>query len=580
MEPIDYRGALTRGWRLMLVLGLIGLVVGLLLPSSSTTVWTSTSQLGAVPAPTLSDGSSPLSTGVPTDQIIFFANSDQVIAAAGRLAGLNKNTAVLRDRIRVTGPATNASGVPTGQAGVVSIQAQGPTQNDSVSLNRAFAFALDTKINAEANQELKAQQMQVYTQILTVQKQLNSQTDQAGVTATALENELTALETKQAQLALETPSTGITILEDASHATKSSTPLIDSRPLRGLAGLLIGVLLGAAVALVVSLFDKRLRTATRAGEAFGYPVVAEIHDQSVQSSETYRMLALAVLTEPLASRARDGGAVDDYELMYDQLELAASGVGGGDTAPATSAGPPDPSAPPSDSRRVVLVTSPGREPSRAVVGASLATSCAESGRSVVVISTGSIPTDGQHAYTRPVAVDPAEVAALLEETSVPGVSVLPIERLAAHSSQLMSVAPGVIAALRDLVDLVIFDVPPLLTVHHGEGLVPMVDVVVVVAEYRLTTADHLRRSGALLERLSAPVSGLVFTNVPVRGQTFETSDHVAYGEGSDQVLTGEANVVDEQLVSVSTNAEANESTRGPSANLEGPHHDGDADPQS
>ncbi len=566
MEPIDYRGALARGWRLMLVLGLIGLVVGLLLPSHTHTIWKSTSQLGALPPPELNNQTSPLSTGVPTDQIIFFANSDQVIAAAGHIAELGENSAVVRDRIRVTGPAVNASGVSTGQAGVVTIQAQGPTQTDSVKLNRAFAYALVTKVNAEAAAELKGQQSQVYMQILDVQKQLNSQADQAGVTATALEGELTALETRQAQLAIQSPSTGITILESASHASESTAPLIDSRPLRGLAGLLIGVVLGAAIALIVSLFDKRLRTSARASEAFGYPVVAEIHDQSVQSSEKYRMLALAVFSEPLASRSREGSGVDDYELVYDQLDLVTAGAVGGDSlASRTIAGGPA-LASGLEPRRVVLVASPGSEPTRAIVAASLATSCAESGRTVVVISTGSVPMNGESAYAPPAIIESSEVAALLEETSVPGVSVLPMEQLASHSSQLMSVAPGVIAALRDLVDLVIIDVPPLLTVHHGEGLVPLVDVVVLVAEHRLTTAEQLRHSGALLERLSAPVSGLVFTNVPVRTHTFVTSDDIVGGEGPEQVL--EEPESDQPLASVSTPTEesgaelSSASTRG------------------
>ncbi len=168
---------------------------------------------------------------------------------------------------------------------------------------------------------------------------------------------------------------------------------------------------------------------------------------------------------------------------------------------------------------------------------------------------------------------------------MPGVSVLPMERLASHSSQLMSVAPGVIAALRDLVDLVIIDVPPLLTVHHGEGLVPLVDVVVVVAEHRLTTADQLRRSGALLERLSAPVSGLVFTNVPVRTQTVVTSDDVVEGRRDrEQALTGETeDEASAYLVSDANSSETDATvcrTSAPSSASEEPGHDGDADSRS
>ncbi len=563
MEPIDYRGALARGWRLMAVLGLIGLLLGLLLPAGGTTQWKATSQVGALPADTLGGaGSSPLSTGVPTDQIIFYASSDQVLAAAGKQADLNTNTAVLRDRVSFVGPTTNSNGQPVGVSGVVTVSSTGPSQANAVDLNRAFVIQLGKKVNEEATQQLRAQQIQVFSSILAVTKQLNGLTDQAGVTATAYESELTALETRQAQLATETPYTGYTILELASHATQTKLPIIDSRAVRGLIGLLVGVLLGAALALLVSLFDKRLRSATRAKAVFGYSVVTEIHHHSVRSTEEFRMLALAVLHEPLAHRTHErGGSLDDIDIMYDRLDLVPAEATAG-TAGALSAAAPRAELPAGpEKRQVVLVASPGSEPARAAVGADLATSCAESGRRVVVVSTGAIATDSDGAYTAPARVDPAQVAALLEDTSVPGVSVLPIQRLAAHSSQLLSVVPSVIESLRDLVDLVIFDVPPFLTVHHGEGLVPMVDAVVIVAEYRVTTSDQLRRTGDILQRLSAPVAGLVFANVPARSPEQEQpKSSIGEPEGSEDLLGGNSEH-EPQFASVTTEPDA--TTAGP-----------------
>ena len=65
------------------------------------------------------------------------------------------------------------------------------------------------------------------------------------------------------------------------------------------AGLLLGLLVGALLALAAWLLDRRLKTAKRAQTAFGYPVVAEIPALSSDSTEPYRMLWLSVFREPL-----------------------------------------------------------------------------------------------------------------------------------------------------------------------------------------------------------------------------------------------------------------------------------------
>ena len=68
--------------------------------------------------------------------------------------------------------------------------------------------------------------------------------------------------------------------------------------------------------------------------------------------------------------------------------------------------------------------------------------------------------------------------------------------------------PEVLDALREVVDVVILDVPSFLSVHHGQGLAPLADLVLIVGERRLTTTDELRRTSAVLRRLGAPVVGM------------------------------------------------------------------------
>ncbi len=177
-------------------------------------------------------------------------------------------------------------------------------------------------------------------------------------------------------------------------------------------------------------------------------------------------------------------------------------------------------------RSVVMVTSPGSEPTRAAVAVNLASVCAEIGQRVVIVTTDGIDahvderelprilaplTDGESDRRLTGPLRPDDVQDRLEDTSVAGVSFLALQQFVAHTSQVVIRIPEVLDALRDVVDVVILDVPSFLSVHHGQGLAPLADLVLIVGERRLTTTDELRRTSAVLRRLGAPVVGMALT---------------------------------------------------------------------
>jgi Mrp family chromosome partitioning ATPase len=177
-------------------------------------------------------------------------------------------------------------------------------------------------------------------------------------------------------------------------------------------------------------------------------------------------------------------------------------------------------------RTVVMVASPAAEPTRAEVVLNLATVCAEIGQRVAVVTTSGVEAydggtgalaaagpvvseDGDRRLIAPLKV--SDVQGFLDETQVPGVSLLDLRHFVAHPTQVVIRVPGVLSALREIVDVVILDVPSFLTVHHGQALAPLTDVVLVVGQRRLTTLDELRRTRAILKRLGAPVVGMALT---------------------------------------------------------------------
>jgi hypothetical protein len=191
-------------------------------------------------------------------------------------------------------------------------------------------------------------------------------------------------------------------------------------------------------------------------------------------------------------------------------------------------------------RRVVMVTSPGEESSLTEVVMNLATVSAEIGQRVVILSTAGLagpegnselplpaslwwkqwpsPRHGSELSPEDVRVrlltgpvSPADVEDLLGDTGIPGVSQLDIRHFVGHPAQVVVRAPEVLDALLKIVDVVILEVPSYLSVHHGEGLTPLADAVLVVGERRTTSIPQVRRASAALTRLGAPVVGMTLT---------------------------------------------------------------------
>jgi Mrp family chromosome partitioning ATPase len=298
-----------------------------------------------------------------------------------------------------------------------------------------------------------------------------------------------------------------------------------SRKVRVGAGLAIGAGIGAAIVLLRELLDKRLRNAARAEANFGFPVVVEIptavlgaspaaalapmvdviREPDSPGAEAYRMLRMSVMLEGLAPTS---GPTDPYAMGMD-------GGLGGLLPPQTKTA--DGPARELRDRHVVLVVSPGSEPTRPHVAANLAAIYAEAGQRVVVVSTGEVEArlKGSSRVSVNGDISTEDVEAQLQPSRLEHVSRLPLSPFISRSGELVTRGPAILDAARALSDVIIVEVPPLLAVHHAEALVHSVDVVLVVAECRVTTFDQARRAGDLLRRMGAPVLGVVLTNVRI-----------------------------------------------------------------
>ncbi len=484
--------AVRRSWRLMLALAVIGGLVAVLLP-------TSTPKVKVKPYPWLASAvaGAESTTGfgkpaVSATNIQFWAAKQNVKLSAIEAAGLSKET---------TGLLPHMKAFPTtlGQANVKKPKASKSTSTKSGGV---VLFEAAGKSSKKA--------------ILLVD-------DYVAAVEKSVDNAFALAQKQQAKIGkkvLPSGKSGFTVIRPAGkHTTRKLVSVhkaskLASKKVRGLAGVLGGVILAVLIVVLREFLDRTVRTSAAAEAAFHYPVVAEIpmpprvggeargavlqvaEDPASSSAEAFRMLRMSVLFEAMA----------DSVPNTDPFAEA-----GGWAAPAREPyRMPEPG-----SRQVVLVVSPGTEDTRAVVAANLGAAFGEAGQRVIVISTADIDSGhrGARALGAPPHVGAAELQAELQPSRVPNVARLSLRPFVANSGQLVTAAPVIMQAAREIADAVIIEVPPLLAVHHGEALVHAVDVVLIVSECGATTVSHARRTGDLLRRIGAPVLGVVLTQV-------------------------------------------------------------------
>jgi capsular polysaccharide biosynthesis protein len=333
MDLSDYWSALVRGWWLIVIFALGGLVVGLALPKSATppTKYQSTSSMGAAPSAGPGEQSSALVSGAITpDQILYYASTDAVMGWTKGLAGINEPIPYLRDQIALLGPAANnapANAPSSGLNGVVRVKVNAGTPQAALAINNAFDEAMEFEVANVANQSLQGAIKANQATLGRVYLELLSGKFPFGVTREGLQLQVNSLQNNLASLTLQQPVTGFTLLQYPSVITVTKihhTSALNRRPVRAAAGLGVGVILGALAALGLWLLDKRLKTAKRAQAAFAYPIVAEIPSDSSDATEPYRMLWLSVFREPLPLPP----AEQNQRLYEGEDPVLEAGVGG------------------------------------------------------------------------------------------------------------------------------------------------------------------------------------------------------------------------------------------------------------
>src|SRR4051794_13736802 len=267
---------------------------------------------------------------------------------------------------------------------------------------------------------------------------------------------------------------------------------------RGLLGALLGFLAGVGVALIMARLDRRIRTRADAEAAFGLPVLAEIPRITNADANS---LAIASYTHPISPAAEAFRSVRS-SLVFQRVDFTTAPPTGGPANSDAALFEPEHADP-----FVIMVTSAAPREGKTTTSANLAAVFAEAGSSVLLVNCDfRRPT--LHKYFG-IDDEPRRV----HETKIPGVKLVTnvVADPLPNPAQVVAAQRHVVAAAHGRFDVIILDTAPILSANDAIELVGSADLVLLVAKVEITTGDDAGRALDVLNRLDAPLGGLVLT---------------------------------------------------------------------
>ncbi|HST56496.1 MAG TPA: P-loop NTPase [Solirubrobacteraceae bacterium] len=474
-EPEESSGASLRAaarvlrehWVVIAATTVALLVIALAVSKTSAKVYEATSKVELLTSTQLNNvvlnGNS--SNGDPQTEAAtaqLLVTSTPVAAGVRKVLGLSKSVSQLLDQVEVSAEPNSY---------LLDIVVKDSDAARAAQIATAFA-----------QQYVKYRQTSAVSQVSQGEKLLRDRLAKLPSTATADRARLTAA--LQSVIALEAVQTGdASVVDTAQTPSSASSP----RPKRdGLIGALLGVVLGVAIAFLLDLLDRRVKSLE-------------------ECEELYAMRALTVVPR-LPGRPRttreQAAALEPFRILYNGISLVRHRH---------------------DQATVALVTSAVPGEGKTTVALGLARAAALTGQQVVLVEAD---LRRPSLHTRLELGDESRglTSALLENidahallrTPIAGLEnlkVLPSGAITPAAAELLRPAEteAILASLSQDVDLMVIDSAPLLPVADTQMLLDhiTIDTCLIVARIAATTREEARRARAILERRRLTGAGLV-----------------------------------------------------------------------
>jgi succinoglycan biosynthesis transport protein ExoP len=525
-ETSSERSALVNGvrvvrerWWLIAVAAVVCFFVMLVLSLHAQKQYTATSQVLIKPS-NLPAVISP-SQGQPTDPntLARIQSDDASLITSTTIAASVKSTLHSRESVSDL---------------LSQVQANIDSSNDliDVSVTDSSPAQAAAKANAFANGLVNYLTQSAQSQLIAGQARL--QNELAALPAT--DPSRAALQQGLEQVvALEAVTNGgAQTVQEASTPTSPSSPKVKTN----LAiGLVVGILIGLALAFLLDLFDRRIKSAEALERLYGLPALTSVP-----------------LRRRLPGEREPNIDLEPFRILRDAFGYVSL----------------------RERARVILVTSAVSGEGKTWASSGLARAMALAGRSVVLIEGDvhrpaikrqlGIEADGRGLMNS--LVEGGSALDLVQE--VPGadsLSVLPSGPFTPNSAELLRLPAmkRVLTQLSDAFDFVVIDGPPLLPVADAQVLLdnPEVDVVLVVARPYLTTREHIRGAIAVLKRHPEKGMGLVVNAVRDRAR-----DYYSYRKRRDEEDDGLV-LSDHEVLATSAVAQSGRAARRPRRKVDG-----------
>ncbi|MCB0976724.1 MAG: hypothetical protein KDB02_04630 [Acidimicrobiales bacterium] len=559
----QYFGAVRRRWYLPAALAVLGVVAGWLSVPGAAKVTTPGGQpvgptyyrathiliLDQMESP--DDSSSGQSVNL--SQAAYLVNTGEVPKRVAKKLG-----------IPVADVQSSLLGLPRTQVNSVEVQAVGTDQAETVKLADSAAAELlvvladqarhdadtardrvitrldelNAKISALNDQiaadppdrlQLEAQQRSLTNQYSLVYEQFSQMANRPEATAG-----LTSLEgAKAIQISKsEYQDTLDTIRNGAGYVTGEQSPVAQvesaprpveepaaSRSSRALTGGVLGLFLGIALALVLDRFDNRLRRRADIESVSGMNVIAEIPPLSRREQQSLEVVAHT------QHRSR---AAEAYRVVRGAIVFAETG--GSEPVQRNEA-------------LVLMVTSGNPAEGKTTVTANLAAVLAEGGLDVLVVNCDFRrprvhkflhPTDDRE----PLLVAGPGGTVTLTDTQIDRVRLVTgvgEDDPNANPLDVVAMQRKIVETAKKRYDVILLDTAPFLTTNDASELLPVTDHVLFVVRSGKTRADALAYCSEVLERLGAPVLGVVAND----SRDQQAAQYYYYGYTNDDRKRGD-----------------------------------------
>ncbi len=522
MDNISALGAARRRWWLILLMAGLGAALGAL--PSPAKVEQQAIRYTAIHTMLLNDSDSQSgSSGVSPNQVSFFAVTGEVPKRVAASIGYAGSPAELASQVTVE--------FDTGVGALrVTTTQDSATQAETVA--NTFAEELN-KYLAERQDAYTADRLAASnTRLATLEGQLDDLATQQAASPgdnviaakiDAIRRQYSVAFEQNQALSEATTALAFTTLERAQAIPEAPEGLQapTSRLTRGVMGLLVGGALGLGIAMLASIFDRRIRTREQAEEMLGIRARALV-PSTVEASRGAFVVA----------RNRHDPLSDSYRTVRNVVSFVHDGL------PTVNRG------------RITVVVSAGPSEGKTSLVANLSAAFAETGRRTIAVNTDfrrprlTRVITGDVMPVQPYNLDDTQRLdpnLLLAKTHDPGLSILDLSKLGS-AGELARTTARLVPILARSADSVVIDTSPVGATAEVLDLLAVADAIVMVVRLGATRADAAIRTLEIIRDITEAPVLLVITGAKQGASSYyeyperRRSDHSQSGRQARRTL--------------------------------------------